>query len=125
MLSNESPVIVAMIAVTLRRFCVNARPTRLRSRMPAIDCCKIVQGGAMNAVEQRAFYTTREVTEMTGLSRDQVLEAVHAGMIRTLPEEKHRGQYLLDVPSVEEFIGAPADWEGLLFEADGRARPAA
>ena len=93
--------------------------------MPGIDCCKIVQGGSDERREQRAFYTTREVTEMTGLSRDQVLEAVHAGMIRTLPEEKYRGQYLLAVPSVQEFVGAPDDWRGLLFEGNGRARTAA
>ena len=93
--------------------------------MRATDRCKIVQGGAMNAVEQRAFYTTREVTEMTGLSRDQVLEAVHAGMIRTLPEEKYGGQYLLDVPSVEAFIRTPGDWKELPSDGEEGSRPAA
>jgi hypothetical protein len=79
----------------------------------------------MSTAERRAFYTTREVTEMTGLSPDQVLEAVHAGMIRTLPEEKHKGQYLLDVPSVEKFIATADEWQDLLAKGKGRARTAA
>lgn len=65
---------------------------------------------------------------MTGLSRSQVLEAVHAGMIRTLPEEKRGQQYVLEAPSVEEFVRAPDEWQELVAyqeRSQGGPRPVA